>query len=149
MPQTSAGVLVYRRSPELEVFLGHMGGPFWSRKDAAAWSIPKGLYTDEQPLDAARREFREEVGVDAPQTLALLGYFRYANKVVTVFFGEGDLEFVESNTFEIEWPPASGRLQSFAEIDRAGWFTIETAREKVVKGQIAVLDALVAATVGA
>jgi predicted NUDIX family NTP pyrophosphohydrolase len=149
MPQTSAGILVYRRRPQLEVFVGHMGGPFWSRKDAAAWSIPKGLFTDETAIDAARREFVEEIGTPPPADLTLLGEFRYSNKVLTVFAGEGDLEFVESNTFELEWPPASGRLQSFAEIDRAEWFTLDIARTKLVKGQVAVLDALVAATVGA
>lgn len=147
MPQTSAGILAYRFAPDLEVFLGHMGGPFWSRKDAAAWSIPKGLFTDELALDAARREFVEEVGTEPPASVTLLGDFRYSNKVLTVFAGEGDLEFVESNMFEIEWPPASGRMQSFAEIDRAGWFSIDEARVKLVKGQVPMLDALVAATV--
>ena len=149
MPQFSAGVLVYRRSPDLEVFLGHMGGPFWSRKDSAAWSIPKGLYTDEQPIAAARREFLEETGVAAPVELTFLVEVRYSNKRLTVFAGEGDLEFVQSNTFEMEWPPASGRLQSFPEIDRGEWFRIDVAREKLVTGQRPILDSLVAASVGA
>ena len=114
MAETSAGILLYRRRPALEVFLGHMGGPFWRGKDAAAWSIPKGNFTDEEPLAAALREFGEEIGRPAPEVEYVeLGAFRYSSgKVVTVFAGESDFDpdEVVSNLFEIEWPPRSGRL---------------------------------------
>lgn len=146
MPERSAGLLLYRNALQVEVFLGHMGGPFWSRKDAAAWSIPKGLYADDEtPLAAALREFEEEIGVPAPAAqYELLGDFRQrSGKVVTVFAAAvTEMTFVASNTFEIEWPPRSGRQQSFAEIDRAEWFDIETARSKIVAGQLPALDAL-------
>ena len=133
--------------PGLEVFLGHMGGPFWRGKDAAAWSIPKGTFTEEEePLAAARREFAEEIGRPAPEVdYRELGAFRYASgKLVWVFAGESDFDpsEVRSNMFEIEWPPRSGRRQEFPEIDAAGWFTLDAARERLVKGQRAALDAL-------
>ena len=144
MVEFSAGILLRRHSPGLEVFLGHMGGPFWARKDAAAWSIPKGLYIpgEEDPLVAAKREFAEEIGAPAPDVdYVLLGEFRQpSGKRLTVFAGEGDAEFVGSNTFEVEWPPRSGRLQQFPEIDAAGWFPLDEARVKIVKGQLAILD---------
>lgn len=144
MVEFSAGILLYRRAPGLEVFLAHMGGPFWARKDAAAWSIPKGLYVpgEEDPLAAALREFAEEVGAPAPRAdYALLGEFRQpSGKRLTVFVGEGDAEFVGSNTFEMEWPPRSGRIQQFPEMDAGQWFTLEDARVKIVKGQAAILD---------
>lgn len=147
MPERSAGLLLYRRTPDLEVFLGHMGGPFWARKDTAAWSIPKGLYLDdEQPLAAALREFAEEIGVPAPMgEHGELGAFRLpSGKLLTVFTLESpEMTFVASNTFETEWPPRSGRMQSFPEIDRAEWLGLDEARVKLVKGQLPVLDALV------
>ena len=147
MAETSAGILLYRRMPGLEVFLGHMGGPFWRGKDAAAWSIPKGTFTEEEePLAAARREFAEEIGRPAPEVdYRELGAFRYSSgKLVWVFAGESDFDpsEIRSNTFEIEWPPRSGRRQEFPEIDAAGWFTLDAARERLVKGQRAALDAL-------
>jgi predicted NUDIX family NTP pyrophosphohydrolase len=144
MVETSAGILLYRRAPGLEVFIGKMGGPFWARKDAAAWSIPKGLYTDEPPLAAALREFEEETGAPAPGLeYTLLGEFRQpSGKRLTVFAGEGDAEFVASNTFEVEWPPRSGRMQRFPEIETAQWFDLETAAEKLVKGQLPILAAI-------
>ncbi|WP_448811149.1 NUDIX domain-containing protein [Agromyces bauzanensis] len=146
MAETSAGILLYRRMPRLEVFLGHMGGPFWRGKDTAAWSIPKGTFTDEEPLAAARREFAEEVGRPAPAVeYRELGAFRYASgKLVHVFAGESDFDAseLESNMFEIEWPPRSGRRQSFPELDAAGWFALDDARERLVKGQRPALDAL-------
>ena len=148
MAETSAGILLYRRQPELEVFLGHMGGPFWRGKDAAAWSLPKGTYTDEEePLAAALREFAEEVGQPAPEVEYLeLGAFRYSSgKLVTVFAGEADFDpsDIRSNVFEIEWPPRSGRRQAFPELDAAGWFAPDDARERLVKGQRPAVDALV------
>ena len=148
MPETSAGILLYRRSPDLEVLIAHMGGPFWAKKDAAAWSIPKGLYTadEEDALAAALREFGEELGQPAPDTgYELLGEFRQpSGKRITVFTAEHDLEIgtVLSNTFEVEWPPRSGRIQAFPEVDDARWLPPELAREKLVVGQRPILDAL-------
>jgi len=144
----AAGILLYRRVPAgLEVFIAHMGGPFWSRKDAHAWSIPKGEYTPaEDAFAAAKREFREEIGVDAPDAEYVpLGDVRYSSgKVVTVFAAEADLEVAEvvSNTFEMEWPPRSGRTQSFPEVDDARWIPLADARVKLVAGQLPALDAL-------
>ena len=144
MVDMSAGILLTRRTPHLEVFIAHMGGPFWARKDAAAWSIPKGLFTDEDPLAAALREFGEEIGAPAPTVgYRLLGEFRQpSGKRLTVFTGEGDAQFVASNTFEVEWPPRSGTLREFPEVDRAGWFSVEDAGVKLVKGQLPILEAL-------
>lgn len=148
MAETSAGILLYRRRSELEVFLGHMGGPFWSGKDAAAWTIPKGTFVEgeEQPLAAARREFEEEVGRPAPELEYVeLGRFRYASgKLVWVFVGESDFDAseVRSNMFEMEWPPRSGRRRVFPELDAAGWFTIDDAADRLVKGQRPALAAL-------
>jgi predicted NUDIX family NTP pyrophosphohydrolase len=147
-PAPSAGILLYRRAAGgLEVFIAHMGGPFWARKDRQAWSIPKGEFSpDEDPLDAARREFREEIGVDAPDAdYVPLGDVRYpSGKTVTVFAAESDLEVTEvvSNTFETEWPPRSGRRQSFPEVDDARWVALGDAREKLVAGQLPALEAL-------
>jgi predicted NUDIX family NTP pyrophosphohydrolase len=144
----AAGILLYRRGPEgVEVFIAHMGGPFWSRKDAHAWSIPKGEYSaPEEPFAAARREFREEIGVDAPDVeYVTLGDVRYSSgKVVTVFAAEADFEVAEvvSNTFELEWPPRSGKRQSFPEVDDARWVPLADARVKLVAGQLPALDAL-------
>jgi predicted NUDIX family NTP pyrophosphohydrolase len=145
----SAGLLLYRRRDDgaLEVLLGHMGGPFWARKDERAWSIPKGEHPDdEDALAAARREFAEETGTPPPDGPTLdLGEVRQSGgKRVTAWAVEGDLDpdRIESNTFELEWPPRSGRRQEFPEIDRAGWFDLEAARRKVVKGQVPLLDRL-------
>lgn len=146
MPQTSAGILLYRRRrATLEVFLVHPGGPFWARKDEAAWSLPKGLIDpDEDPLAAARREFREETGFDAKGDFADLGTFKLlGGKNLHVFALEGhcDPARLRSNHFEIEWPPKSGQLQSFPEADRGGWFAPEAALKKITKGQRKVLEA--------
>lgn len=149
MPTRSAGILLYRfaEADGVEVWLAHMGGPFWARKDAGAWSIPKGLHNDdEQPLAAALREFEEEVGTPAPPAnYEALGEFRQASgKVITAFAGESEFApgRISSNTFELEWPPKSGRMREFPEIDDARWFSLDTAREKVAKGQVQILDAL-------
>jgi predicted NUDIX family NTP pyrophosphohydrolase len=148
MPERSAGILLYRRGGNgLEVLLVHPGGPFFARRDAGAWSIPKGLYeANEEPLACARREFSEELGSPCPDGPALeLGEVRQRNgKRVTAFAVEGDLDAgaVTSNTFEIEWPPRSGRRESFPEVDRAGWFTVEQARAKLIAAQAAFLDRL-------
>jgi len=149
MATRSAGILLYRTRPAFEVWIAHMGGPFWARKDDRAWSIPKGEFeaTDADALAVARREFAEEVGVPAPDAaFQELGEFRYSSgKTVVVFAAEADpgVEQPVSNTFEIEWPPRSGRRQSFPEIDRAAWFPIDVARAKLVAGQVPAIDALV------
>jgi predicted NUDIX family NTP pyrophosphohydrolase len=154
---TSAGILLHRsRAGRVEVLLGHMGGPFWSRKDEAAWSIPKGeLDEGEEPVAAARREFAEELGFPAPAgELHELGHVVQSGRRKTVlgFALAGDVpdELVaavaerpdEGDWVEIEWPRNSGRMLRFPEIDRAGWFDLDTAREKLVKGQRAFLDRL-------
>ncbi len=149
MPRTSAGLLLYRRHPErgLEVLAGHMGGPFWARKDAGAWSIPKGEHgPDEEPREVALREFAEEMGSPAPTTdLVPLGEVRQSgSKRLTAWAAEGDLDAsaAVSNTFSLEWPPRSGRVQEFPEIDRAAWLTVDEARGKLVAGQVPLLDRL-------
>ena len=146
----SAGLLLHRHEGDgLEVLLAHMGGPFWMRKDEGAWSIPKGEYEPgDDPLTAARREFEEELGSPPPVATcrALGSVIQPGGKLVTVWAVEGDLDAstAVSNTFEIEWPPGSGLLKSFPEVDRADWFTLEVARTKLLKGQIPFLDRLVA-----
>jgi predicted NUDIX family NTP pyrophosphohydrolase len=148
MGEKSAGILLYKHTDAgLEVWIAHMGGPFWAQKDAGAWSIPKGLYEpDEPPLAAAIREFEEELGLPAPAVeYELLGEFRQpSGKVVTTFIAESDLvvETIVSNLFSMEWPPRSGRTQDFPEIDDARWFPTAVAREKLVKGQVPIIDAL-------
>ena len=146
----SAGILLYRRAgDDVEVLLGHMGGPLWSRKDEAAWSAPKGLYDDtEQPLDAAVREFTEELGLPLPVavgSLQPLGELRQpSGKRLTLWAAEGDLDpaDVVPGTFTMEWPPHSGRTAEFPEIDRVAWWPVDTARTKLAKGQRPFLDRL-------
>jgi predicted NUDIX family NTP pyrophosphohydrolase len=149
MPKRSAGILLYRFAADgaCEVLVGHMGGPFWAKKDAGAWSIPKGEYVDgEVPFDVARREFEEELGSPVPATeFVTLGEVRQSGgKVLTVWAAEGDLDADSSvsNTFELEWPPRSGRIQEFPEIDRSAWLPLAGAREALVKGQVPLLDRL-------
>ncbi len=144
---SSAGILMYRRSGKrLEVLLVHPGGPYWRRKDDGAWTIPKGeMDTDEDAGDAARREFAEETGVVLTGPLEPLGEIRQrAGKQVIAFAVEGDLDVgaVRSNTFEIEWPPRSGQMQHFPEIDRAEWFDLAAAYPKMIEGQRPLLDRL-------
>jgi predicted NUDIX family NTP pyrophosphohydrolase len=143
----SAGILLYRRrAGTLEVFLVHPGGPFWTRKDDGAWSVPKGEYrADEEPLDAARREFREETGFPADgRFMALPAVVQPSGKRVLVWALEGDLEpeQLRSNSFEMEWPPHSGQRQQFPEVDRGAWFTLEAARRKLQAAQAPLLEAL-------
>ena len=144
----SAGLLLHRTGPAgPEVFVAHMGGPFWARKDDGAWSIPKGEHgPDEEPLAVARREFEEELGSPVPATVLLpLGQLRVSSgKLLTVWAAEGDLDAAAtvSNTFTIEWPPRSGRVQQFPEIDRSAWFEVAEARAKLVQGQVPFLDRL-------
>jgi predicted NUDIX family NTP pyrophosphohydrolase len=151
---TSAGLLAYDIRPAgvVRVFLGHMGGPFWARRDEGSWSIPKGEYdaATEEPLAVARREFGEEIGVPAPSGPVLdLGEWRQRSgkrlRVFAVATDEPTLRFVGSNTFELEWPRGSGRIGVYPEIDRAEWRTVDEARRLVVAGQAPVLDALLEA----
>jgi predicted NUDIX family NTP pyrophosphohydrolase len=150
VPKLSAGLLLYRvRDGVVEVLIGHPGGPFWARKDGGAWSIPKGEYTDgEDPWAAAQREFEEEVGLTPPPGPRLdLGVVKQpSGKVLTVFAVRGDLDLTDarSNTFEMEWPRGSGRIKSFPEIDRLGWFAIADAHVKLLKGHGPFLDRLIA-----
>lgn len=147
MPKHSAGVLVFRRSSdELEVLLVHPGGPLWAKKDEHAWSIPKGeCHPDEAPSEAARRELAEETGMHVQGDLLPLGELKQpSGKVVHVWAVEEDFDpaTLSSNTFQMEWPPRSGKLQDFPEVDRAEWFSIEDARHKLLAGQVEFLDRL-------
>jgi predicted NUDIX family NTP pyrophosphohydrolase len=149
MPQLSSGLLVHRRTDgELEVLLVHPGGPYWAKKDDGAWSIPKGEHEpSEDPLEVALREFEEEIGKTPPDPAGAvwLGELRQpSGKVVSAWTLEGDLDVSEirSNTFEMEWPPRSGRTREFPEVDRAGWFDLPAARRKLLRGQAGFLDRL-------
>ena len=151
MPPRSAGLLLWRRRDDgIEVLLGHMGGPYWEGKDEHAWSIPKGLYDeDEEPLAAAMREFSEELGLPVPvatDRLEPLGEIRQpSGKRLTVWAGEGDLDTaaVVPGTFTMEWPPRSGKQQEFPEIERAEWWSLADAETKLVRGQIPFLARLI------
>lgn len=152
----SAGLLLFRSitgesatGDDVEVLLGHMGGPAWSRRDRA-WTIPKGEYDeDEDPHAAAEREFVEELGIPAPtgEDIDLGSVRQKAGKVITAWArrGDPDLTSFTSNTFEMEWPPRSGRRQEFPELDRIAWFSLDEARDMVVAGQVDLLDRLAAA----
>jgi predicted NUDIX family NTP pyrophosphohydrolase len=147
MAQRSAGILMYRwQRGRPELFLVHPGGPFWAKKDEGAWSIPKGLTdTDEDHEAAARREFFEETGATAMGELMPLGQFKQpGGKIVIAFALEGDFDpaTLSSNSFEMEWPPRSGRKASFPEVDRAGWFGPDEARRKILKGQAPIIETL-------
>ena len=144
----SAGLLLFRHSGErIEVLLVHPGGPFWAKRDHGIWSIPKGEYPeDEDALTAARREFAEELGSPPPdgETIELGEVRQKAGKVVRAWAVAGDLDAAQitSNTFEMQWPPRSGRTQEFPEVDRAQWFDLEQARERINPAQAALLDRL-------
>jgi len=147
MTKRSAGILMYRRRGRvLEVLLVHPGGPLWAKRDLGAWSIPKGEYeADEEPLAAARREFREELGAEVAGTFAALGTLvQPSRKEITAFAVEGDFAVagLQSNTFELEWPPRSGRTRQFPEVDRAEWFGVDEAHARILPGQAAFLDRL-------
>ena len=145
----SAGILLYRRRPALEVLVAHLGGPFWERKDDAAWTFPKGLCDEgEDEFAAALREFAEEIGSPSPATDYIdLGMIKQSSKHVHLWAGEGDLDVstVVSNTFETEWPPRSGQIQAFPEVDRAEWVSPDAARVKLVASQVPFVDRLLAA----
>ncbi len=147
MPKNSAGLLLYRRAGRiLEVFLVHPGGPFWAKKDAGAWSIPKGEFEPgENPLDAANREFREETGLTVRgEYLALKPVQQRGGKIVHAWAVRSDVEAeaVKSNVFSMEWPPGSGKLREFPEIDRAAWFKVDEAKRKILKSQLGLLEQL-------
>jgi predicted NUDIX family NTP pyrophosphohydrolase len=148
MAKQSAGILLYRgRGPALRLMLVHPGGPFWAKKDGGAWSIPKGEYEEgDDPLLVARREFGEELGSPAPagDAIELGELVQPSRKVVTAFALEGDFDpsRLKSNLFEMEWPPKNGRPHSFPEVDRAEWFTVEEARDKILPGQRPFIDRL-------
>ena len=148
MPKRSAGLLLYRITDAgVEVLLGHPGGPFWARKDDGAWTIPKGEYVDdEDPWAAAQREFREELGLSAPNgpRLDMAPVKQPGGKIITAYAVRGDLDVTDSssNTFELEWPKGSGKVREYPELDRVGWFAIDTARSKLLKGQLPLLDRL-------
>ena len=144
----SSGILLFRNATEgLQVFLVHPGGPFWAKKDAGAWSIPKGEYVEgEDPLIAARREFAEETGIAVDGEFVPLGEVKQpGGKLVAAWALEGDLDAagIRSNTFQLEWPPKSGRMREFPEVDAAAWLSIDAARGKLLEGQLAFLDRLV------
>ncbi len=145
--KTSAGILLYRiRSETLEVFLVHPGGPFWAKKDAGAWSIPKGEFDEgADPLETAKREFHEETGSPiSGEFIALTPLKQPSGKLIYAWAVHGDIDApsIKSNTFSTEWPPRSGRQQEFPEIDKGGWFAIPVALEKLLPGQHGFLDEL-------
>jgi len=144
----SAGILMYKRAPELHLLLVHPGGPFWAKKDLGAWSIPKGEYeAGEEPLVVAKREFSEELGAEPRGNFQELGELvQPSRKVITAWAVEGDFDprNLRSNTFELEWPPRSGRKQSFPEVDRAEWYLTAEARQKILPGQSPFIDRLLA-----
>ena len=149
MPKRSAGLILYRRrNRDIEVFLVHPGGPFWAKKDLASWSIPKGEYTEsEDPLAAAKREFHEETGFSVDGTFTPLGELKQSSgKIVSAWAIEGDCDPAQlrSNTFQLEWPPRSGKHIEVPEVDRGAWFSIAEARTKLFTGQLAFLDRLLA-----
>jgi predicted NUDIX family NTP pyrophosphohydrolase len=147
MAKRSAGILLFRRTPDLEVLLVHPGGPFWAAKDLGAWSIPKGEHDAAEEAQAcALREFEEETGsAPAPGELDDLGAVKQkAGKIVHAWALEGDLDAasIRSNTFTMQWPPRSGRMQEFPEVDRAEWFAVAEARQRINPAQAAFLDRL-------
>jgi len=152
MPKKSAGLLLYREAADesgIEVLLAHPGGPFWRNKDEGAWTIPKGEFTDdEDPLAAAKREFEEELGAKPPagDYIQLKPIKQRNGKTVHAWATKGDFDpaILRSNTFEMEWPPKSGHIKSFPEVDRARWFAAEVAKQKLVFGQAALVDELLA-----
>lgn len=151
MPKQAAGILLYRRGRSgLEVLLAHPGGPLWARKDSGAWTLPKGQFTEgELPLAAAKREFEEEMGTAPNGDFQPLGTIKQpSGKIIHAWAAQADFDVstVKSNLFTMEWPPKSGRNGDFPEVDRAGWFSIEEARVRILKGQAPFLERLLEIT---
>ena len=147
MAKKSAGILLYRiQNKDPEVFLVHPGGPFWAKKNDGAWSIPKGEFEDnEDPLDAAKREFEEETGLKiSGKFIQLEPIKQKSGKIVFAWAVEGNIDpaIIKSNSFEIEWPPASGKMRSFPEIDKAEWFNLIESKKKINSGQSALINEL-------
>lgn len=147
MGKKSAGLIMYRfRNSKLEVFLVHFGGPYWANKDEGAWSIPKGEYSDdEEPFTVAKREFKEETGYEADGNfIPLTPREQPSRKIISAWAFEGDCDAgaIKSNTFTMEWPPHSGKQAEFPEIDRADWFSINTAKKKLLKGHVGFIEEL-------
>ena len=143
----SAGILAYHKHPDLEVFLVHPGGPFFEKKDHGVWSIPKGEYIDEDPFEIAINEFMEETGNILSKTMPFIALEEVrlkSGKKISAWAVECDFEinFIQSNSFELEWPPKSGKTKLFPEVDKAGWFTLEQARLKLNPAQVNFLDQL-------
>jgi predicted NUDIX family NTP pyrophosphohydrolase len=151
VPKLSAGLLLYRIADgDVEVLIGHPGGPFWARKDNGAWSIPKGEYLEgEDPWTVAKREFEEEIGKSPPDgpRIDFTPIKQPSGKIITAFAVRGDLDLsgTVSNTFTLEWPKGSGKIREYPEIDRVGWFSVAAARSKLLKGQQPLLDRLLTA----
>jgi predicted NUDIX family NTP pyrophosphohydrolase len=153
MKKRSAGLLMFRRrGGGVEFFLVHPGGPFWRNKEMGGWSIPKGEYTEEEePLEAAKREFQEETGIAPRGDFISLGEIKQpGGKVVTAWAFEGDGEpgEISSNTFSMEWPPKSGQMREFPEVDRADWFSLDAAGKRILKAQVGFLERCVAHMAG-
>jgi predicted NUDIX family NTP pyrophosphohydrolase len=146
MMKKSAGLVLYRFKKSLEVFLVHPGGPFWSKKDEGAWSIPKGEYEEgEDPFEVAKREFKEETGYEASGDFISLSPLKQPSRKIIIAWaleGDCDADKIKSNTFTMEWPPRSGKYTEFSEVDRAGWFSISVAKIKLLKGQVGFLEQL-------
>lgn len=147
MPQQSAGLLLFRKQEDhMEVFLVHPGGPYWAKKDLGSWSIPKGEFDQEDPLLAAKREFYEETGLPAPQGeyIPLTPVRQKGGKTVHAWGVEAEIDAsqIHSNRFEMEWPPRSGKRQSFPEIDKGAWLAVEVALEKIIQGQVGLIREL-------
>jgi predicted NUDIX family NTP pyrophosphohydrolase len=147
MPKTSAGILVYKNIQDgIAILLVHPGGPFWAKKDLNSWSVPKGEFNEpEDPFDAAKREFSEETGyLPEGEFIRLETVKQPGGKIVHTWAVKGDFDVsvLKSNQFSIEWPPKSGKFKEFPEIDRAEWFTVETAKMKIIKGQIPIIESL-------
>ena len=147
MNKKSAGILLYRyKGKSLQILLVHPGGPFWKNKDIGAWSVPKGEFSDEEPLAAALREFKEEIGMEVDgKFIPLSPVKQKSGKLIFAFALEHDIdtEKIVSNTFELEWPPNSGKKNQFPEIDKAAWFSSAEAREKINPAQMALVEELI------
>jgi predicted NUDIX family NTP pyrophosphohydrolase len=147
MTKKSAGLVLYRfKDSQLEVFLVHPGGPFWSKKDEGAWSIPKGEYEEgEDPFEVAKREFKEETGYEASGDFISLSPLKQPSRKIIIAWaleGDCDADKIKSNTFTMEWPPLSGKCAKFPEVDRAGWFSISVAKIKLLKGHVGFVEQL-------